>query len=209
MLDQLPYLQMSIAGLIAYCIGSLSTAIIVCKIFNLPDPRTQGSNNPGATNVMRFAGKKIAAITLAGDALKSFIPVLIAQNILGLEAPVVAFTAFAAFLGHLYPIYFRFQGGKGVATALGCILALSPLVALCALFTWFIVFKATKISSLAALTAALFCPLFLWFFNAINISTTSIYIIVSVLLMDIMLIIRHKDNIKRLYAGKETGFSKK
>ncbi|GBU10070.1 glycerol-3-phosphate acyltransferase [Gammaproteobacteria bacterium] len=206
--DQLPFFLMSIAGLCAYLVGSISTAIITCKMMGLPDPRTQGSNNPGATNVMRFGGKKAAIITLLGDALKGLLPVIIA-TLLKMPAAVIAFVALAAFLGHLYPIFFRFQGGKGVATALGCILALSPFVALCALLVWIIIFKATKISSIAALTAALFCPIFLWVFNLLGLGgSTSIYIIISVIFMDIMLIIRHKDNIKRIYKGEEGSFSK-
>ena len=103
---------------LAYLIGSISSAIIVCKLMNLPDPREQGSGNPGATNVMRIGGKKAAAITLGGDLLKGFLPV-VATSLLGAPSPLVAFAGIAAFMGHLYPIFFGFQGGKGVATSLG------------------------------------------------------------------------------------------
>ena len=112
------------AVLIAYLVGSISSAIIVCKMMGLPDPRSQGSRNPGATNVLRIGGKKAAAITLLGDMLKGYLPVL-AAKLLGLDPLTIALVMFAAFIGHLYPLYFRFEGGKGVATLIGCLLALN------------------------------------------------------------------------------------
>lgn len=138
---------------LGYLAGSVSTAIIVCRAMGLPDPRNEGSRNPGATNVLRLGGKKAAAITLAGDFLKGLLPVLLAR-LAGVEATGLALIALAAFLGHLYPIFFGFQGGKGVATAFGAILGLSAPVALAALATWLIMAFVLRISSLSALTAA-------------------------------------------------------
>ncbi|RTK99711.1 MAG: glycerol-3-phosphate 1-O-acyltransferase, partial [Lysobacterales bacterium] len=132
----------------AYLCGSVSTAILVCRLMGLPDPRSEGSRNPGATNVLRIGGRKAAAITLAGDFLKGLIPVLVARAF-GQGPEVLAATAFAAFLGHLYPVFFGFQGGKGVATALGVMVGLSWQVALAALATWLVIARVWKISSLA------------------------------------------------------------
>lgn len=182
--------------LISYLAGSISSAIIVCRAFGLPDPRTTGSNNPGATNVMRLGGKKAAIITLVGDLLKGLIPVAIV-NLLALSPLALALSALGAFLGHLFPIFFGFKGGKGVATAFGAILGLSPLVALCAFGTWILVFLTTKISSLSALTAAVLAPLFLYLFKA------PFEIVIVVIVMDLLLIYRHKANISRLLKGEE------
>ena len=149
----------------AYLIGSISSAIITCQLMGLPDPRTLGSNNPGATNVLRIGGKSgkiAAAITLFGDSLKGLIPVLVAL-LYGLENHIVALIAIAAFLGHLYPVFFGFKGGKGVATAFGIILAISPWVALALLVIWLIMAFGFKISSLSALIAAVLAPIFIWF----------------------------------------------
>jgi len=145
--------------LAAYLVGSLSAAIITCRLMGLPDPRTQGSNNPGATNVLRVGGKKAAAFTLLGDAIKGVIPVLIAQ---WMEAPshILALVALAAFLGHLYPVFFGFRGGKGVATAFGVLIALSWPVGLAVLGTWLLLTKLFKISSLSALIAAVLLPFY-------------------------------------------------
>lgn len=181
---------------ISYLAGSISSAIIVCRAFGLPDPRTTGSNNPGATNVMRLGGKKAAIITLVGDLLKGLIPVAIV-NLLALSPLALALSALGAFLGHLFPIFFGFKGGKGVATAFGAILGLSPLVALCAFGTWILVFLTTKISSLSALTAAVLAPLFLYLFKA------PFEIVIVVIVMDLLLIYRHKANISRLLKGEE------
>ncbi|NLD09060.1 MAG: glycerol-3-phosphate 1-O-acyltransferase PlsY [Xanthomonadaceae bacterium] len=181
---------------ISYLAGSISSAIIVCRAFGLPDPRTTGSNNPGATNVMRLGGKKAAIITLVGDLLKGLIPVAIV-NLLALSPLTLALSALGAFLGHLFPIFFGFKGGKGVATAFGAILGLSPLVALCAFGTWILVFLTTKISSLSALTAAVLAPLFLYLFKA------PFEIVIVVIMMDLLLIYRHKANISRLLKGEE------
>jgi len=179
-----------------YLAGSLSTAIIVCRIMGLPDPRSEGSRNPGATNVLRFGGKKAAAITLAGDLLKGLLPVLLARG-LGVDEPGLALTALAAFLGHLYPVFFGFEGGKGVATAFGVILGLSWLTALAALATWLLMAFTVRISSLSALTAAVLAPLYAWLFGL-----PTVYV-AAILIMVVILIWRHRSNIRQLLAGTE------
>ena len=134
----------------SYLIGSLSSAIIVCKIMSLPDPRSEGSGNPGATNVLRFGGKKAAAITLAGDMIKGLIPVLIVKY-MDMSILTIALVGLAAFLGHLYPVFFEFKGGKGVATMLGVMFGFSWWVGLATAGTWLFMAKIVKISSLSAL----------------------------------------------------------
>jgi len=186
-----------ILTLTAYLFGSISAAIIVCKILGLPDPRTQGSNNPGATNVLRIGGKKAAAITLAADMLKGFLPVLLAV-LLNSDELTLALVAFAAFLGHLYPLFFGFKGGKGVATALGVILGLSWPVALAMMLTWLAVAYGLKISSMSALVAAALAPFYFWWLTG-----SEVFILMSVLL-SILLIWRHRSNIQRLIDGTET-----
>ncbi len=181
---------------LGYLAGSVSTAIIVCRAMGLPDPRSEGSRNPGATNVLRFGGKKAAAITLAGDFLKGLLPVLLAR-LAGLEETGLALTALAAFLGHLYPVFFGFEGGKGVATAFGAILGLSYPVALAALATWLFMAFVVRISSLSALTAAALAPVFAWWFGL-----PGAYL-AAVLLMVGLLIWRHRSNIRHLLAGTE------
>lgn len=184
------------AVLIAYLFGSISTAIVTCKIMGLPDPRKQGSGNPGATNVLRFGGKKAAIITLIGDMIKGVIPVLAAKWY-GLDTLGLSLVAFAAFFGHLYPIFFRFQGGKGVATAFGCLVALSWPVGLSLAGTWLIFAVMFRYSSLAALLAALLAPLYAWHFTNINYTLTACMI-------SALLIYRHRKNIQNLMAGKES-----
>ncbi len=183
----------------AYLLGSLSSAIITCKLMALPDPRTLGSRNPGATNVLRIGNKKgkiAAAITLLGDSLKGFVPVLLAQ-LLQLESLIIAIVGFAAFLGHLYPVFFSFKGGKGVATAFGLTLALNPWVGLGLLASWLFVAFGLKISSLSALITAVIAPvLFLW------LEPQSVYFYLS-LVISILLIYRHKQNIQNLLKGQE------
>lgn len=180
----------------AYLAGSLSTAIIVCKLMGLPDPRTQGSGNPGATNVLRVGGKKAAAITLLGDAAKGFLPVLAAQ-LLDVSNGTLALTALAAFLGHLYPLFFSFRGGKGVATAFGALSALAWPVALALLGVWLVMAKIFKISSLSALTAAATAPLFMWWLRP-----EWEFIVVAVVI-SALLIWRHRSNIRNLLKGSE------
>lgn len=180
----------------AYLLGSVSAAIITCKVMGLPDPRAEGSRNPGATNVLRYGGKKAAAITLFGDMLKGLIPVLIAR-LAGADDSVMAAVAMAAFLGHLYPVFFGFHGGKGVATAMGVFLGLSWPLALALLATWVLMAKVFKVSSLAALTAAALAPLYTWF-----LEPSPIYFSLSVAIA-ILLLWRHRSNIQRLIAGTE------
>ena len=181
----------------AYLIGSLSSAIVLCKLAGLPDPRTQGSGNPGATNVLRFGGKKLAATVLIIDVLKGVLPV-IAAKLFGLDQTWVTATAFAAFIGHLYPVFFQFKGGKGVATALGGFLALSPLLAGAILLTWLTVFAVSRISSLSAIVAASLGPVYsLWLIDSIHARWI-------ILVIAILLILRHRGNIERLLVGEET-----
>lgn len=181
---------------IAYLFGSISSAVVVCKIMRLPDPRTQGSQNPGATNVLRIGGKKAAIITLLGDVLKGVIPVLIAKW-LGFDQISLSCITFAAFLGHLYPIFFGFHGGKGVATAFGCIVALVwPAGTLLAL-TWLAIAIIFGYSSLAALVAALLAPFLVGYFSNLVFGLT-------IGLMSLLLIYRHRKNIYNLFSGKES-----
>ena len=149
--------------ILAYLIGSLSSAIIISRLMKLPDPRSFGSNNPGATNVLRIGNKKAALLTLLGDMLKGCIPVLVAKY-LGLNNQLLALVAMAAFIGHLWPIFFGFNGGKGVATALGTYLALSPLAGFCVITTWLLTAIAFRYSSLASLVTAILGPFYLTYF---------------------------------------------
>jgi glycerol-3-phosphate acyltransferase PlsY len=181
---------------LGYLAGSIATAILVCRMLGLPDPREEGSRNPGATNVLRFGGKKAAAITLAGDLLKGLLPVLLAR-LAGLDDTGLALTALAAFLGHLYPVFFGFAGGKGVATAFGALLGLSWPVALAALATWLLMAWIVRVSSLSALTAAMLTPLFAWGFGLSGVG------LAAVLLMVGLLVWRHRSNIRLLLAGAE------
>lgn len=181
---------------LGYLAGSVATAILVCRALGLPDPREEGSRNPGATNVLRFGGKKAAAITLAGDLLKGLAPVLLAR-LAGLDDTGLALTALAAFLGHLYPVFFGFAGGKGVATAFGALLGLAWPVALAALATWLLMAWIVRISSLSALTAAALTPLFAWGFGLSGAA------LAVVLLMVGLLVWRHRSNIGHLLAGAE------
>ncbi|MCF7964950.1 MAG: glycerol-3-phosphate 1-O-acyltransferase PlsY [Methylobacter tundripaludum] len=180
----------------AYLIGSISSAIIICRMMGLPDPREQGSGNPGATNVMRIGGKKAAAITLLGDSLKGLIPVY-ATNVLGLPLELVAATGLAAFIGHLYPVFFGFKGGKGVATSVGVLLGFFWALGLAFMATWYLIYKLGKISSLSALVASTLSPVFAWFIvgNEAIVAASAV--------MTVFLLWRHKSNIQRLLAGQE------
>lgn len=181
---------------LGYLLGSLSSAIIVCRLMGLPDPRTQGSNNPGATNVLRFGGKKAAAIVLFNDTLKGVAPVAIAL-LFKVENITLALVGLFAFLGHLYPIFFRLQGGKGVATALGVFIALNWQVALALVMTWLLFAKVFKISSLAALIAAVVTPLYVWLLDGDQ------YLLMMSIAISVLLIWRHRSNIKNLLDGSE------
>ena len=194
------------AILAAYLIGSLSFAVIVSRLMGLSDPRTYGSGNPGATNVLR-SGSKVAAIaTLLLDALKGVVPVLLVQTFgepHGLGEGTAAAAGLAAFIGHLWPVFFRFQGGKGVATAAGAILALNPMLGLAALATWLIIAFFFRYSSLASLVAAVFAPfyqLLIW-----GGGPTA----VAVAVMGLLLIWRHSANIQKLLKGTESKLGQK
>lgn len=181
---------------VAYLLGSISSAILVCRIMGLPDPRGQGSGNPGATNVMRIGGKKAAGITLLGDFLKGFIPVYLA-NFLGMSSLSLALIGLAAFLGHLYPVFFEFKGGKGVATSAGVLLGFSWWLGLAFMVTWVLMYKFGKISSLSALIASALSPVYAWFILGDTIIAGA-----SAVMM-LFLLFRHKSNIQRLLAGEE------
>ena len=183
---------------LAYLIGSVSSAIIVCRLMGLPDPRSEGSGNPGATNVLRIGGKKAAALTLLGDMIKGYAPVALAVWF-GLNAEVIIAIGVAAFVGHLWPVFFRFQGGKGVATELGVLFGLHPVIGLVIAGVWLLIAKGLKISSLAALIAMTLAPVMVWFWTDGEVSWT-----LGVALMSVILMIRHKGNIQRLLSGEET-----
>lgn len=180
----------------AYLFGSISTAIIVCKLMGLADPRSQGSGNPGATNVLRVGGKKPAAITLAGDSLKGLLPVLLARW-LEVSDMTLALVGLMAFLGHLYPVFFGFRGGKGVATLFGVLFGLHWGVGLATVASWLFVAKVLKISSLAALVASPLALLYIW----LLIPSREFIIITSI--MTVLLYWRHRSNIQRLIQGTE------
>jgi glycerol-3-phosphate acyltransferase PlsY len=189
------------ALIFAYLLGSVSTAIIVCQLMGLPDPRSQGSRNPGATNVLRLAGKGPAALTLIGDMLKGVVAVLLAKYGLHLSEPWLAGIGFAAFLGHLYPVFFRFEGGKGVATALGVLIVLHWPLGLAVMAFWAIAFAATRISSLGSITGFLAAPVLCWYLCPA--------FIIGVSLTSAALILRHHGNIRALLNGEELRFGKK
>ncbi|MEA3413631.1 MAG: glycerol-3-phosphate 1-O-acyltransferase PlsY [Pseudomonadota bacterium] len=179
-----------------YLLGSVSSAIITCRIMGLPDPREQGSGNPGATNVLRTGGKSAAAITLFGDLLKGLIPVLLAKH-LGVDDPILGAVALAAVIGHMYPIFFGFKGGKGVATALGVLLGIDWLVGAIWAATWLGVAFLSRISSLSALTAMVLTPLYTW------LVTESIPLTVTAVILALIVIWRHRSNIMHLIEGTE------
>ncbi len=180
----------------AYLIGSVSTAIITCKLMGLPDPRTTGSNNPGATNVLRLGGKKAAIITLAGDLIKGLLPTLVAV-VLGREEYAVALTGLAAFLGHLYPVFFGFKGGKGVATALGVYFGMTWLAGTLFVCLWLIMATITRISSLSALTATVAMPLFFFYQEGPGWMSAATGV------MAILIYWRHRSNIRNIFDGSE------
>jgi acyl phosphate:glycerol-3-phosphate acyltransferase len=178
----------------AYLIGSVSTAILFSRFQGLPDPREHGSGNPGATNVLRLGGKKAAAVVLLGDALKGALPVWLA-SLTGVAYPALAWIILAATLGHIFPLFFHFRGGKGVATAWGGLIALSLPLGLLLAGTWVIVAAITRYSSLAALITVILAPFYTFWIGA-NVF--------PIILLSAILIWRHKDNIQRLYEGKES-----
>jgi glycerol-3-phosphate acyltransferase PlsY len=187
---------------LGYLLGSISSAVIVARAMGLQDPREVGSKNPGATNVLRYGGKRAAIFTLIGDTLKGVIPVVIARCLTD-DSSVLAMTALAAFLGHLYPVFFGFQGGKGVATALGVWLALNPWIGLLMLATWGITAAVTRYSSLSSLIASLLAPAYVaW------LQPGPAYVVASVM-MSALLIWRHQLNILRLFRGEESKIGRK
>jgi glycerol-3-phosphate acyltransferase PlsY len=189
-------------AIIAYLMGSLSAAIITCKLMGLADPRSEGSNNPGTTNVLRIGGKKAALITLLGDMLKGTIPVLIASIWIN-DIPLLGIVGLAAFLGHLYPVFFSFLGGKGVATYLGVLLGVDLELFLFAALCWIVTAIITRFSSLSALVSALATTIF-------TISTYGANLLaLSLLIMTVFLIVKHKTNIIRLLNRTEPKIGKK
>ncbi|KVD38402.1 glycerol-3-phosphate acyltransferase [Burkholderia sp. ABCPW 11] len=193
-------MQTLLAALVAYLIGSVSFAVVVSSVMGLADPRSYGSKNPGATNVLRSGNKKAAILTLVGDAFKGWIAVWLARRF-GLPDVAVAWVAIAVFLGHLYPVFFRFQGGKGVATAAGVLLAVHPVLGLATALTWLIVAFFFRYSSLAALVAAVFAPVFDVFQFGMPGHNPIAW---AVLAMSVLLVWRHRGNISKLLAGQES-----
>lgn len=192
--------------LAAYLVGSLSFAVIVSRVMGLDDPRTYGSQNPGATNVLRSGNKAAAIATLLFDALKGYLPVLLVKVFgpdFGWDDHAVAWVAIAAFIGHLWPVFFGFKGGKGVATAAGILFGVEPLLGLATLGTWLIVALFFRYSSLAALAASLFAPAYYLFGDNLAWQTSQAELL-AVLVMSALLLMRHKENIKRLVMGQET-----
>lgn len=193
-------------ALIAYLIGSISFAIVVSRLRGIADPRSYGSRNPGATNVLRSGDKIAAALTLLGDAAKGFLVVLMAGVIAPRVLPeplipaAVAVCGVAVFLGHLYPIYFRFQGGKGVATAFGVLLGFMPAIGLLTGLVWLVVARVGRISSLAALSAAGAAPVITLFLKGLDLTFW------ATLSIAVLLVIRHKKNIAQLLSGQEQAF---
>jgi glycerol-3-phosphate acyltransferase PlsY len=184
----------------AYLIGSISFAVVMSRVFGLSDPRTYGSKNPGATNVLRSGNKKAAIATLVGDALKGWFAVWLAERLAdqyGVTEAGIAMVALAVFIGHLWPVFFRFVGGKGVATALGVLFGLNPWLGLATLVTWLVIAYAFRYSSLAALMAALFAPFYYGLLFGVDEK------LFAVVIMSGMLMWRHSKNISNLIAGKE------
>ena len=192
------YLIFTIAG---YLLGSVSSAVVVSRLMNLPDPRSEGSGNPGATNVLRLGNKVAAGLTLAGDILKGVLPVLAARW-LSDDPLSVALAGTGAFFGHLFPLFFGFKGGKGVATALGVFAAVSLSVAGGLALTWLVVALVFRYSSLAAVASAASAPLWTWWLLAAPVYTG------LAMLLALMLILRHRANIGRLLAGTESKIGK-
>ena len=210
-MDSLSAIYPVLAGVAAYLIGSLSFAVIVSRVMGLNDPRTYGSKNPGATNVLRSGNKAAAVITLLLDALKGWLPVVLVQAYgepHGLGSGTVALAGFAAFLGHLFPVFFRFQGGKGVATAAGVILAFNPWLGLASLATWVIVAFFFRYSSLASIVTAVFAPAYFLLGRGVAWEAPGV-VVLSLAAMAVLLIWRHAENINRLIAGTESKLGSK
>ena len=195
-----------IGSVLAYLLGSISFAVLVSKVFRLADPRTYGSKNPGATNVLRSGNKLAAVLTLIGDCAKGWLAVWLALQLdeqFALGEAGIALIALAVFLGHLWPVFLRFAGGKGVATALGVLLGLNPILGLATLVTWIVIAYAFRYSSLAALVSAVFAPFYYGLLFGVDIK------LFAVLIMSGLLIYRHHKNIANLLSGKESRLGSK
>lgn len=198
----------AIFTVVAYLIGSISFAVVMSRVFGLSDPRTYGSKNPGATNVLRSGNKKAAIATLAGDAAKGWFAVFMAQMLadrFDVSDIGIALVALAVFLGHLYPIFFKFKGGKGVATALGVLLGLNVWLGVATLVTWLVIAYAFRYSSLAALVSAVFAP----FYFGLLFGTSRKEELLAVVIISALLIFTHRGNIASLLAGKESRIGSK
>jgi glycerol-3-phosphate acyltransferase PlsY len=181
----------------AYLLGSVSSAIVIARLFGLKDPREVGSGNPGATNILRYGGKKAAILTLLGDVLKGAVPVLIV-HVLGADSVILALTMLAAFLGHVFPVFHGFKGGKGVATAFGALVAMNGWVGLALVGSWLVMAVTTRYSSLSAITVSVLAPVYVWWF------AREPALILATGVMALMLLWRHRSNIQKLLAGTET-----
>ncbi len=200
-----------LAILAAYLLGSIAFAVVVSRFMGLPDPRSFGSGNPGATNVLRSGSKLAAALTLLLDAFKGWLPVCLASW--GAEAgwlapAAVPLVAVAVFLGHLYPVFFQFKGGKGVATAAGILLAINPWLGLATVATWLIVASFTRYSSLAALSAAVFAPLYDWLGRGL-VWKGDIAMLLAVIVISLFVVWRHRRNVRHLLRGTESRIGRK
>ncbi|MES2901914.1 MAG: glycerol-3-phosphate 1-O-acyltransferase PlsY [Pseudomonadota bacterium] len=196
----------AIFTLVAYLIGSISFAVVMSHIFGLSDPRTYGSGNPGATNVLRSGNKKAAIATLIGDAAKGWFALWLAellQERYGITTAGLALVALAVFVGHLYPVFFKFKGGKGVATALGVLIGINIWLGLATMVTWLVIAYAFRYSSLAALVAAIFAPFYYGLLFGVN------EMLLAVVIMSALLLWRHSKNIANLMAGKESRIGSK
>ena len=205
------FLYPLLATVVSYLIGSLSFAVLVSRLMGLNDPRTYGSKNPGATNVLRSGNRKAAVLSLLLDAFKGWLPVVLVQGWgepWGLGAGTVALVGLAAFLGHLFPVFFRFQGGKGVATAAGVILAFNPWLGLASLATWVIVAYFFRFSSLAAIVTAVFAPAYFLLGRGVAWDAPGVMVL-ALAVMGVLLIWRHAENINRLLAGTESRLGSK
>jgi glycerol-3-phosphate acyltransferase PlsY len=203
-------LESTLILLAAYLLGSISFAILVARAYGLPDPRTHGSGNPGATNMLRTGKKSAAALTLFGDALKGAVAVWLAQwatDRYGLPAPTPYLAALASFLGHLFPVFFGFKGGKGVATALGVLIALDVRLGGLCILTWVAVFAITRVSSLSALVAATLAPVYGYYLLGQGPETRFLAGILAVL--SLLVLVRHHSNIRKLISGEEKAFRKR
>jgi acyl phosphate:glycerol-3-phosphate acyltransferase len=193
----------------AYLMGSVSFAILIARAYGLPDPRSHGSGNPGATNMLRTGRKSAAALTLLGDALKGYLAVILAQwatAVYDLPVYVPYLAALAAFLGHLFPVFFGFKGGKGVATALGVLLALDPRLGGLVVLTWLAAFAVSRVSSLSALVAAILAPVYGYYLLGEGPETKYLTAILAVL--SLLVLARHHSNIRKLLSGEEKAFKR-